>query len=117
METTILEELQGLFQAVFAANGQSVQGSCRGFHGICVDRYTVPCRDNHGIYRRTLASTGNGTEIADIRDMKNFVAGICGCKQEWTSESFVEATVRELREKLGDDKVVLGLSGGVDSLY
>ena len=68
METTILEELQGLFQAVFAANGQSVQGSCRGFHGICVDRYTVPCRDNHGIYRRTLASTGNGTEIADIRD-------------------------------------------------
>ena len=47
--------------------------------------------------------------------LKNFVAGICGCKQEWTSESFVEATVRELREKLGDDKVVLGLSGGVDS--
>ena len=47
--------------------------------------------------------------------LKNFVAGICGCRQEWTSESFVEATVRELQEKLGDDKVVLGLSGGVDS--
>jgi len=45
--------------------------------------------------------------------LKNFVVGICGCRQEWTSESFVEATVREL--KLGDDKVVLGLSGGVDS--
>ncbi len=52
----------------------------------------------------------DGTQL-----LKNFVAGICGCKQEWTSESFVEATVRELREKLGDDKVVLGLSGGVDS--
>ena len=47
--------------------------------------------------------------------LKNFVVGICGCRQEWTSESFVEATVRELQEKLGDDKVVLGLSGGVDS--
>ena len=47
--------------------------------------------------------------------LENFVAGICGCAQSWTSESFVEATVRELREKLGDDKVVLGLSGGVDS--
>ena len=40
---------------------------------------------------------------------------ICGCGQSWTSEGFVEATVRELREKLGDDKVVLALSGGVDS--
>ena len=36
-------------------------------------------------------------------------------EQSWTSESFVESTVRELREKVGDDKVVLGLSGGVDS--
>ena len=47
--------------------------------------------------------------------LKNFVVGICGCAQSWTSESFVESTVRELREKLGDDRVVLGLSGGVDS--
>ncbi|MBP3483088.1 MAG: glutamine-hydrolyzing GMP synthase [Alistipes sp.] len=47
--------------------------------------------------------------------LRNFVVGICGCSQTWTSESFVETTVAELREKLGDDKVVLGLSGGVDS--
>lgn len=47
--------------------------------------------------------------------LKNFVVGICGCAQSWTSKSFVESTVRELREKLGDDRVVLGLSGGVDS--
>ena len=47
--------------------------------------------------------------------LRNFVVGICGCKQDWTPESFVETTVRELREKLGDDRVVLGLSGGVDS--
>ena len=47
--------------------------------------------------------------------LKNFVLGICGCSGDWTPESFVESTVRELREKIGNDKVVLGLSGGVDS--
>ncbi len=47
--------------------------------------------------------------------LKNFVVGICGCSQNWSSDSFVEASVRELKEKLGDDRVVLGLSGGVDS--
>lgn len=47
--------------------------------------------------------------------LRNFVVGICGCSQSWTSESFAETTVAELRAKLGDDKVVLGLSGGVDS--
>ncbi len=47
--------------------------------------------------------------------LKNFVVDICGCKQDWTPASFVEVTVQELKNKLGDDKVVLGLSGGVDS--
>ncbi|HCM58936.1 MAG TPA: GMP synthase (glutamine-hydrolyzing) [Bacteroidales bacterium] len=45
----------------------------------------------------------------------NFVKGICGCPGNWTPESFVEMTVRSLREQIGDDRVVLGLSGGVDS--
>ncbi len=47
--------------------------------------------------------------------LRNFVVHICGCSQDWTPDIFVEATVDELKEKLGDDKVVLGLSGGVDS--
>ncbi len=47
--------------------------------------------------------------------LKNFVVGICGCSQSWTPESFVETTVDALKQKLGNDKVVLGLSGGVDS--
>ncbi|GAA4420866.1 glutamine-hydrolyzing GMP synthase [Nibrella viscosa] len=47
--------------------------------------------------------------------LKNFVVDICGCSQNWTSESFVESTIAQLKEKLGDDKVVMGLSGGVDS--
>lgn len=47
--------------------------------------------------------------------LQNFVCGICGCKQDWTPDSFIESTVTELRHQLGNDKVVLGLSGGVDS--
>ena len=47
--------------------------------------------------------------------LRNFVVDICGCGQNWTAESFVETTVAALREKLGNDRVVLGLSGGVDS--
>lgn len=54
------------------------------------------------------------TEQGD-RLLKNFVADICDCKQTWTPSSFIEATVSELRNKIGNDKVVLGLSGGVDS--
>jgi len=47
--------------------------------------------------------------------LKNFVVAICGCKQDWTPDTFADATIAELKDQLGDDKVVLGLSGGVDS--
>lgn len=47
--------------------------------------------------------------------LKNFVVDICGSRQEWSPASFVESTVAELKEQLGDDRVILGLSGGVDS--
>ncbi|RYE58946.1 MAG: glutamine-hydrolyzing GMP synthase [Sphingobacteriales bacterium] len=47
--------------------------------------------------------------------LENFLVDICGCKQEWTADAFVETTIAALQEKLGNDKVVLALSGGVDS--
>lgn len=47
--------------------------------------------------------------------LRNFVVHICNCSQDWTSDQFVESTVAMLEEQLKDDKVVLGLSGGVDS--
>ena len=47
--------------------------------------------------------------------LRNFVVDICGCAQSWTPDLFIESTVEELKQKLGNDKVVLGLSGGVDS--
>lgn len=47
--------------------------------------------------------------------LKNFVVDICGSKQQWSPASFVDSTVSELKELLGNDRVILGLSGGVDS--
>ncbi|MDE5811933.1 MAG: glutamine-hydrolyzing GMP synthase [Muribaculaceae bacterium] len=47
--------------------------------------------------------------------LRNFVVDICGATCDWSAASFIETTVKELREQLGNDKVVLGLSGGVDS--
>ena len=52
----------------------------------------------------------DGTQI-----LRNFIADICGCRQDWSPASFIESTVAELKAQLGDDKVVLALSGGVDS--
>ncbi|MBO8444460.1 MAG: glutamine-hydrolyzing GMP synthase [Bacteroidetes bacterium] len=49
------------------------------------------------------------------RMLANFAYEVCGCKGDWTPASFIDTTIAELREKLGDDKVILGLSGGVDS--
>ena len=47
--------------------------------------------------------------------LKNFVSDICGCSQDWTPLSFIESSVNQLKQMLGNDRVVLGLSGGVDS--
>ena len=55
----------------------------------------------------------HSTEGATI--LKNFVVGVCGCRQDWTPASFIETTVADIRRRVGNDRVVLGLSGGVDS--
>lgn len=47
--------------------------------------------------------------------LRNFIVDICRCSQSWTPASFIDSTVHELKEQLGNDQVVLGLSGGVDS--
>ena len=54
--------------------------------------------------------TAEGSKI-----LRNFLVGICGCRQDWTPQNFVEQTIVKLREQIGTDNVILGLSGGVDS--
>ena len=57
-----------------------------------------------------VAHTPRGKDI-----IQNFVYGVCGCERDWTMGSFIEQTCAEIREKVGKDRVILGLSGGVDS--
>lgn len=57
-----------------------------------------------------VAHTPNGLKI-----LNNFLFRICGCKPSWTMESFVKQTVKILQDKIGNERVVCGLSGGVDS--
>ncbi|MFA7232662.1 MAG: glutamine-hydrolyzing GMP synthase [Terrimicrobiaceae bacterium] len=68
-------------------------------------------RNIYGLqFHPEVVHTPRGHEI-----LANFVHRICGCKPSWTMESFIDRTCREIREQVGDGKVILGLSGGVDS--
>lgn len=57
-----------------------------------------------------VAHTPNGTRV-----LRNFLFRICGCEPLWTMSSFVERTIRDLKEKIGEEQVICGISGGVDS--
>ncbi|HNX90423.1 MAG TPA: glutamine-hydrolyzing GMP synthase [Candidatus Omnitrophota bacterium] len=54
--------------------------------------------------------TENGKTI-----LQNFLFGICGCRKTWTMKSFIEHKIKDIQRQVGDDQVILGLSGGVDS--
>ncbi len=69
------------------------------------DRLTYAVQFHPEVYHTT-----DGLQL-----LHNFVIGICGCTGDWTPHGFVERTVKSLKDQLGDDKVVLALSGGVDS--
>ncbi|NQZ44958.1 MAG: glutamine-hydrolyzing GMP synthase [Flavobacteriaceae bacterium] len=67
--------------------------------------------DTYGIqFHPEVYHTTDGTQL-----LKNFLVDIAGLQQDWTPDAFVETTVNELRQKIKEDKVILGLSGGVDS--
>ncbi|MGK0200716.1 MAG: GMP synthase (glutamine-hydrolyzing) [Yoonia sp.] len=57
-----------------------------------------------------VAHTPKGMKI-----LQNFVHGICDCDKNWTMRSYIEQSIEEIREQVGDEHVILGLSGGVDS--
>ena len=73
--------------------------------------YKIMGEDTYAIqFHPEVYHTTEGTKL-----LENFLINICKCRQDWTADSFIETTIEVLREKLGNDKVVLGLSGGVDS--
>ena len=61
-------------------------------------------------YHPEVLHTAEGTKM-----LSNFVLGVCGCAGDWKMDAFVENTIQEIREKVGDGRVLLALSGGVDS--
>ena len=76
-----------------------------------VAAYTIEDESTYGLqFHPEVYHTKDGATI-----LKNFLVDICGFTQDWTPNSFVEDTVADLKTKLGNDKVVLGISGGVDS--
>lgn len=80
-------------------------------HDVKVAGYAVKGEKTYGVqFHPEVYHSTEGTQL-----LQNFVYNICGCKGDWTSESFIDTTVAELKQKLGNDKVILGLSGGVDS--
>lgn len=70
-----------------------------------------PDRNLYGVqFHPEVEHTPEGIQI-----LKNFLFNICGCKGDWNMSSFVDMSIRRLREKIGDKKVLCALSGGVDS--
>ncbi|MFN2336129.1 MAG: glutamine-hydrolyzing GMP synthase [Bacteroidales bacterium] len=88
--------------------GYTITGST---DDVRVAAFRIEAENSWGIqFHPEVYHTTEGLKI-----LGNFVRGICGCRADWTPESFVDMTVRSLREQIGDGRVVLGLSGGVDS--
>ena len=78
---------------------------------VKVAAYKVKEKDTYGIqFHPEVTHSEEGKTI-----LRNFVVHICDCSQDWTPDIFVETTVAGLKQQLGNDQVVLGLSGGVDS--
>jgi GMP synthase (glutamine-hydrolysing) len=77
---------------------------------VPIAAYHIKGEDTFGVqFHPEVFHTLEGTQLLD-----NFL-NICGCSKDWSAASFIETTVAGLKAQLGDDKVVLGLSGGVDS--
>jgi len=73
--------------------------------------FKVQGEETYGIqFHPEVTHSEEGKEL-----VRNFVVHICGCSQDWTPDLFAESTIASLKEQLGNDKVILGLSGGVDS--
>ncbi|ACE61289.1 glutamine-hydrolyzing GMP synthase [Actinobacillus pleuropneumoniae] len=102
---------------VWMSHGDKVTRLAQGFQ---VTGITPTCpiaamsdesRRFYGVqFHPEVTHTKSGLEL-----LTNFVVGICGCECKWTAENIIEDAVARIKEQVGDDEVILGLSGGVDS--
>lgn len=78
---------------------------------VKIGAYRIEGEQTYGIqFHPEVYHTFQGKDL-----LQNFVTDICGCSQTWTPDSFIDSTIALLRQEIGSDRVVLGLSGGVDS--
>lgn len=102
---------------VWNSHGDKVTKLPKGFKAVAITENSDHAviedskRKFYGLqFHPEVAHTPKGTEI-----IKNFLLRICGCRADWTMKSYIEQSVEEIRELVGEEKVILGLSGGVDS--
>ena len=102
---------------VWMSHGDTITALPKGFHCIASTdsvEFAAYQSETEQIYavqfHPEVFHSLQGTQL-----LKNFAVDICGSKQDWSPASFVETTVAELKTQLGNDRVILGLSGGVDS--
>lgn len=78
---------------------------------VKVAAYQIKGTQTYGIqFHPEVTHSTDGKQL-----LQNFLIDICGCSQDWTPFAFADTSIQELKDQLKDDKVVLGLSGGVDS--
>ncbi len=102
---------------VWNSHGDRLTRLPRGFESVAVtensDYAAIEHRSRriYGLqFHPEVAHTPRGAEI-----LANFVHGICGCGREWTMRRYADQAVEEIRSQVGSERVILGLSGGVDS--
>ncbi|MBI5587827.1 MAG: glutamine-hydrolyzing GMP synthase [Deltaproteobacteria bacterium] len=103
--------------SVWMSHGDKVQELPKGFRSVAYSNntsYAAMEDENRRIYgvqfHPEVVHTPNGDEI-----LRNFIFRICECMPSWTMKSFIETAVADIKEKVGGDRVVCGISGGVDS--
>jgi len=102
---------------VWMSHGDKVTRLPEGFHVICANDSTpiagMADEDRHFYalqFHPEVTHTSQGKAI-----LSRFVHNICGCSNSWTMPNYIETAVAHIREQVGDEEVILGLSGGVDS--
>jgi GMP synthase (glutamine-hydrolysing) len=105
------------FSQVWMSHGDTISSLSKDFEILAstetvnVAAYKVKGEETYGIqFHPEVTHSLEGKII-----LRNFVVHICGCSQDWTADVFIDSTISHLKKTIGNDKVVLGLSGGVDS--
>ncbi|MDA0576847.1 MAG: glutamine-hydrolyzing GMP synthase [Verrucomicrobia bacterium] len=116
-DASLLGDLDATELSVWMSHGDQVVNMPEGFHAIAstpscpVAAMANPARRIFGLqFHPEVVHTPRGTDI-----LRKFLFAICGCTGDWQMSQFIRDSIADIRQRVGDDHVVCGLSGGVDS--